>query len=103
MLPNNIYSKMIVLIPKMPGARCMGDYCPIALPNFHFKNVTKIAADRLACITSRIISNEQRCFVRDRNIFDCIILASEAINSLDKKSMVGILLSKSTSPRLLIL
>lgn len=67
----------------------MGDYRPIALANFKFKIVTKILADRLASITPRIISIEQRGFVRDRNISDCIIIASEAINSLDKRQYGG--------------
>ena len=83
-LPPNINSNMIVLIPKTTRARSMGDYRPITLANFQFKIVIKIVADRLACITSRIISIEQHGFVHDRNISDCIILASEAINSLDK-------------------
>jgi len=89
MLPTNFNSNLIVLIPKIPGAGSMSDYRPIALANFQFKIVTKILADRLACITSRIISVEQRGFVRDRNISDCIILASEAINSIDKKQYGG--------------
>jgi len=33
----------------------------------------------------RIISVEQRGFIRDRNISECVILASEAINILDKR------------------
>jgi len=89
LLPNNINSNLIVLIPKVPGANSMGDYRPIALANFQFKIITKILADRLAYITSRIISIEQRGFVRDRNISDCVILASEAINSLDKNHFGG--------------
>jgi len=80
---------MIVLIPKVPGTRSLGDYRPIALANIQFKIVTKIVADMLACITFRIISIEQRGFVRDRNISDCVILASEAINSLDKNKYGG--------------
>jgi len=78
-----------VLIPKVPGASSMGDYRPIALANFLFKIVTKIVADRLAGITTRIISMEQRGYVRDRNISDCIIIASEAINSLGKNQYGG--------------
>jgi hypothetical protein len=62
----------------------MGEFRPIALANFQFKIVTKILADRLAIITMRIISPEQHGFIRDRNIFECVILASEAINLIDK-------------------
>jgi hypothetical protein len=79
----------VVLIPKSPGAKSMGDYRPIALANFQFKIVTKIVADRLSVITFRIISAEQRGFVRDRNISECIILASEVINALDRKQYGG--------------
>ena len=78
----NINSNILVLIPKVPGAATMGDFRPIALANFQFKIVTKILADRLALICMRIISPEQRGFVRDRKISDCIIMASEAINML---------------------
>jgi hypothetical protein len=78
-----------VLIPKIPGAGSMADYHPIALANFQFKIVTKILADRMAVITSRIISMEQRGFIRDRNISDCVILASKAINSIDKRQYGG--------------
>jgi len=67
----------------------MGDYGPIAIVNFQFKIVTKIVVDRLACITSRFISIEQRGFVWDRNISDCVILASEVINYLDKHQYGG--------------
>jgi hypothetical protein len=88
-LPPNFNSNLIVLIPKTQGAGCMGDFRPIALANFQFKIVTKIVADRLAVITSRIISIEQRGFIRDRNISDCVILASEAINSIDKRQYGG--------------
>ncbi|XP_019430885.1 PREDICTED: uncharacterized protein LOC109338180, partial [Lupinus angustifolius] len=49
----------------------------------------KVIADRLALVTSRIISPNQREFIKDRSIFDCICLASEAINLLDHKVFGG--------------
>jgi len=78
-----------VLIPKVPGPRVMGDYRPIALDNFQFKVITKILRDWLAIITVRIISIEQRGFIRDRKISECVILAYEAINLLDKRQYSG--------------
>jgi len=88
-LPPNINSNMLVLIPKIKGAQAMGDFRPIALANFQFKIVTKILADRLSLITMHIISPEQRGFIRDRNISDCIIMASEAVNMIDKRQFGG--------------
>jgi len=85
----NINSNLIVLILKVPGARVMGDYRPISLANFQFKIVTEIIVDRLVGITMRIIYVEQRGFIRDHNIFECVILTSEAINLLKKRQYGG--------------
>ncbi|XP_019462933.1 PREDICTED: uncharacterized protein LOC109361856 [Lupinus angustifolius] len=51
-----------------------------------FKIITKILADRLAIIAPKIISKQQRGFIKDKQIKDCICLASEAINMLDHKA-----------------
>jgi hypothetical protein len=85
----NLNSNILVLIPKVPGAASMAEFRPIALANFQFKIVTKILANRLAIICMRIISPQQRGFVRDRHISDCVIIASEAINLLSKKKFGG--------------
>jgi len=37
----------------------------------------------------RIILPQQRGFIRDRQIFDCVILASKAINLFTKKQYGG--------------
>ena len=85
----NLNSNVLVLIPKVPGAATMADFRPIALANFQFKIITKILADRLAIICMRIISPQQRGFVQDRHISDCVILASEMVNLLTKKQFGG--------------
>jgi hypothetical protein len=60
-----------------------------ALANFKFKIISKIIADRLASILPSIISEEQRGFIHDRNIKDCLCSASEATNLLHNKSFGG--------------
>jgi len=85
----NLNSNVIVLIPKMPGACSMGDFRPIALANFQFKIVTKIILEMLAIISMQIISPHRRGFVCDRNISNCVILASEVINLLPTKRFGG--------------
>jgi hypothetical protein len=40
-------------------------------------------------VASRIISPQQRGFIPDRHIADCVIIASEAVNVLSKKSYGG--------------
>jgi len=88
-LAPNFNANILVLIPKIPGAASMGDFRPITLANFQFEIVTKILAERGAIICMRIISLQQRGFVWDCNISDCIILASEVINLLTKKQFGG--------------
>jgi len=88
-LANSVNNNLIVLIPKVPGPRVMGDYRPITLAIFQFKVITKILAGKLAIITMRIISIEQCGFIHDRKISKCVILASEAINLLDKRQYGG--------------
>jgi len=64
-------------------------YRTIAMANFKFKVISKIIADRLASIPPTIISSNQKGFIKGRNIKDCLCLASEAINILDKIAFGG--------------
>lgn len=86
---NNYNLKTIVLIPKTNNADTVEQFRPIALANFKFKVISKVLADRLAVLMPHIISKEQRGFIKGRNIKDCIFLASEAVNLLDKKAFGG--------------
>ncbi|KAE9619300.1 putative RNA-directed DNA polymerase [Lupinus albus] len=88
LLPN-LNSNTLVLIPKSPNADKIEEFIPIALANFQFKIIIKVLADRLALISPRIVSQEQRGFIKERNIKDCICLASEAINMHDHKTFGG--------------
>ncbi|XP_019435941.1 PREDICTED: uncharacterized protein LOC109342405 [Lupinus angustifolius] len=88
-LLSNINANYVVLIPKTKGADKIKDFRPIAMANFQFKIITKVLADRLASISPKIISTQQRGFMYDRKIQDCIWLASEAINLLDYKTFGG--------------
>ncbi|XP_050379798.1 uncharacterized protein LOC126797169 [Argentina anserina] len=76
-------SNLIILIPKVPGAGTVTQLRPIAISNFIFKLITKILADSLGSIATRIISPNQSAFLRGRTIIDPIILTSECINLLD--------------------
>ncbi|XP_019423314.1 PREDICTED: uncharacterized protein LOC109332721 [Lupinus angustifolius] len=86
-LPLNLNSNSVVLIPKHPEADRIEDFRPIALANFQFKIITKVLADRLALVAPKIISPQQRGFIKERHIHECICIASEAINLLDHKKL----------------
>ncbi|XP_058782945.1 uncharacterized protein LOC131657578 [Vicia villosa] len=68
-IPQNYNANLIILIPKSKDADSMENFRPIALANFKFKIISKIIAGR--------------------NIKDCLCLASEIANLLDKKTVGG--------------
>ena len=87
-------SSFIILLPKLRESISVDQFRPIVLSNFLFKISSKILADRLARVTSRIISPQQFSFIRDRHIEDCIALASDCVNVLQKKCYGGNLAMK---------
>lgn len=64
----NLNSNLVILIPKFDGADKIENFRPIALANFQFKVITKVITDRLSMIPPKIISQEQRGFLKDRLI-----------------------------------
>lgn len=82
-------SSNMVLLPKVSTASAIGHYRPIVLSNFLFKVVTKILANRLALIVSRIVSPEQFGFIQGRNIQHCIAGAFECVNILSSRTQFG--------------
>ncbi|XP_024178170.1 uncharacterized protein LOC112184116 [Rosa chinensis] len=79
-------SSLIILVPKKDEADSISNFSPIALANFTFKVITKILANRLGLVASRIVSSNQSGFIKGRSIADPIILTSECVNLLDRKN-----------------
>jgi len=78
-------SNVVSLIPKIQGADSIKDSRSIVIANLKFKIISKILTDRLAMVSSRIISPNQYGFVKGIQIHDCIGISSETINTLSKK------------------
>lgn len=85
----NYNSSLVILIPKKKTVKGISDYRPIALANFAFKIITKILADYLGLVASRIIFPNQSAFIKTRSIVDPMILTSECINLLDHSGKCG--------------
>lgn len=83
-----------MLIPKFVGADKIDNFRPIALANFQFKIITKVIAERFAITAPKIISENRRGFVRERNVSDCICVASEGFIMLDHRLFGGNLAMK---------
>nr|KYP41572.1 LINE-1 reverse transcriptase isogeny [Cajanus cajan] len=85
---------MVILITKFKGVGTISNYRPIALANFQFKIVTKVIVDRLAMLTVKILSCQQRRFVKCHHITDNICITSEAFKMLSHKAFGGNLVIK---------
>ncbi|KAK9930542.1 hypothetical protein M0R45_027578 [Rubus argutus] len=85
----NLNCSFVALLPKVPEADVITQFRPIAMANFIFKIITRILADRLSPIASRIILPNQFAFLKGRQISDCIFLTSECVNLLDAPCIDG--------------
>ena len=82
----------ITLIPKCEGAYPPNTFRPISLYNVIYKITTRVIANHLKPMLSRLISLEQSGFVEGRHITDGIILVHELIHSIRSQKMPGMLI-----------
>ena len=79
-------SNVLSLISKILRVDFIKNFRPIVVANCRFKIISKILADMLVIIASKIISSNQYDFVQGKNVQDCICITFEAINILSKKA-----------------
>jgi hypothetical protein len=80
----------VTLIPKNSSPDSVGDYRPISLLNTSVKVLTKILANRLQQVITKLVHQNQYCFIKARSIQDCLAWAFEYISLCHKsrKEMV---------------
>jgi retron-type reverse transcriptase len=85
-----INGSYVTLIPKNSSPDSVGDYRPISLLNTSVKVLTKILANRLQQVITKLVHQNQYGFIKARSIQDCLAWAFEYISLCHKsrKEMV---------------
>ncbi len=97
---HSLNSTYIALIPKLAQSVDVTNFCPISLCNVLYKLIAKVLANRLKRVLPRIISPQQSAFVPGRLIFDNVLVAYEALHTMQtrlrgKKGFMAIKLDMS--------
>lgn len=82
----------MALIAKSEDAKSIEAFRPISLCNAIYKIISKVAANRLKNVIQHIISDEQKAFIRGRQLIDGAIQIHELIHSLCSNKSKGLLL-----------
>lgn len=83
---------IITLIPKLKEVKKIQQYRPICMLNVSFKIFTKVIANRLSMVASKVIGASQTAFIPGRYILEGVVILHETLHELKRKKKKGIIL-----------
>ena len=87
----SLNNTFLVLIPKKSGVEDLGDFRPISLLGGLYKLLAKVLTNRLKKVIGKVVSTAQNAFVTGRQILDASLIASEVIDSWQKRKEKGLI------------
>jgi hypothetical protein len=83
---------MVTLLPKVDNAVDMKNFRPICLLNVCYKIISKVLNNRLASCITKVISDSQYGFIKNRYIMDGVISLNEILHEVKRKNQSGVVL-----------
>nr|GEV95532.1 transposon TX1 uncharacterized [Tanacetum cinerariifolium] len=79
-------------MPKKSCPQGLNDFRPIFLISSMYKVLAKVLAERIKSVMESVVSQAQFAFMKNRQITDCILIATEVIHSLKNSKNGGLIL-----------
>lgn len=76
---------LISLIQKQEGPKGITQFRPIALCNMVIKVITKVIANRLKSLITKLVKENQSSVIQGRQALDNMVILQEVIHSVKKK------------------
>lgn len=88
-MPKYFSHAFLVLLPKVNHLNKMSESRPISFNNFTNQTILKLLCLRLAPVLPSLVSLNQIGFVKNRSIFEDIMLFQEIIHQMNKLNVGG--------------
>ena len=83
-MPHVVNMTWVTLIPKFEGALGIADNRPISMVGSLYKVISKILANKLKKVTSKLVGEAQTTFISGRQILDGALIVCETVQWLKK-------------------